>query len=140
LTDQTLALGTAVDFDGPPGMIALLLELGAPIDETSPQGFTALLVATAGGRHEIVRLLLGAGADIGLTTVAGHGVIGLFLRRDGIPDPEHLRELLARGARIDREAGPLLPMLLRKREPEDGDADDDHDVVVAELGLGAPHE
>lgn len=43
--------------------VQLLLEAGARVDFEGPDGETPLLLAASGGHHDVVRLLLGEGAN-----------------------------------------------------------------------------
>lgn len=57
------ALLTAASF-GPPEMVRLLLDHGADPNLGDAHGFRALYYASKGGSAEIVRMLIGAGADL----------------------------------------------------------------------------
>ncbi|MGE9762741.1 MULTISPECIES: ankyrin repeat domain-containing protein [Pseudomonadaceae] len=50
--------------DGREAEVAALLKRGVPVDVSDGQGNTPLLLATAGNRVEVARLLIAAGADV----------------------------------------------------------------------------
>ena len=105
-------LAHAID-QGPLALVAALLELGAEADFDGAGGFPALFAAIdrpAPDRHEVLRMLMDAGADVEHRGVNDWTPLHFAANRD---DAEAMRILLARGAdprartRIDHYDTPL---------------------------------
>lgn len=100
-------------YDGPVSLVRALLELGADPNYGDHAGFPALFAAidrTAPGRHEVLALLLAAGANVHERGLNDYTALHYAASRD---DAEAVEMLLAHGAdpeartRIDHYATPL---------------------------------
>lgn len=103
----------AAIYEGPVALVRALIELGADVNYEATDGFPSLLAAIerqAPGRHEILALLLDAGADIQQRGVNDFTPLHHAASRD---DAVAVQMLLDRGAdpdartRIDSYATPL---------------------------------
>lgn len=132
---------TDAAFRGKRDILVQLLDVGVPVDGRDADGETALMAAAKAGRVELVRELLGRGADPALQDIWGSSALGWTASR--INSPEVVAALAAGGAPVDSldddgwtplmtaaalgRVGVVRALLEggadpRRRDPEDGSA------------------
>lgn len=64
-------------FNGHATIVTYLIERGADVNVRAPNRYTPLMLAARNGRREVVRILLGAGANPSLGDLNGNTAIGI---------------------------------------------------------------
>ncbi|WOJ91396.1 ankyrin repeat domain-containing protein [Methylocapsa polymorpha] len=85
-------------YQGPPALVAELLQAGARVDACNSDGSQPLWLACVGDDPEIVALLIAAGADLDHTNVNGSTAL-MYAASAG--KAKALKELLDAGADLD---------------------------------------
>ena len=99
-----------------------LLKRGASVSDKDPLGFTALMFAAAAGHLDVVKVLLGAGADPnaagGIAHVGHWSVLTMAMNRCNGNWEEVVDTLIAAGAKVNPPAGlvPLTDAIAQRRD------------------------